>query len=626
MIEFHRYSPNTAHPAERPGSSLKRPIAALAIVGVLFGLLVWETPRFGDETELFNVFLDERFDLWVSRSPTWQSYLGIKDDYDKWDDGTPEYAAKDLELAIETLEDIKTFDYDVLDAQAKLSYLLYQDEMQAVLEGARFRDHGYQVNQMFGEQSDTPAFLINIHQVESLSDAEAYIARLNGIPKKFADIILQMRRSQQKGILPPKFVFTHVQRDIENVLSGQPFEDTGPASTLLADFRDKVATLQIDDDQKAGLIARAVQALLESVAPAYQDLKATVLEQKLLADTIDGVWKHPDGEDYYNYLLREMTTTDLTATEIHELGLSEVARIHGEMRGVMDRVGFEGDLQTFFAFMREDPQFYYDNTDEGRAAYLQKTDQLIAAMRDRLGDAFATLPKAELAVKRVEAFREKSAGKAFYQSPSPDGSRPGTYYVNLYDMNAMASYELDALAFHEAIPGHHMQIAISQELEGVFKFRRFDGGGYTAYVEGWGLYAEYLSKEMGFYQDPYADFGRLSMELWRACRLVVDTGIHHKRWTREQAIDYLKQNTPAPEAEVVKSIERYIVMPGQATAYKIGMLKILELRSAAETALGEAFDIRAFHDVILKNGALPLDVLEGQVRAWIAETQVRPDD
>ncbi|NKB43698.1 MAG: DUF885 family protein [Alphaproteobacteria bacterium] len=592
-------------------------ISVLAITVAAVALSSCDSPPTQTETERFNTFLDERFDAWVSRSPTWQSYLGIKDDYDKWDDHSPERLDENLDFARKTIADIDAFDFAALDHQAQLSYRLYKDDMENILEAERYRYYGYQVNQMFGAQSDVPAFLINIHRVDTVEDAEAYVARLNGIPQNFGYTMDFMRKGQEMGILPPKFVFAHVLRDIDNVLTGRPYDNSDEDTALLADFRKKVGELEIADDEKAGLIARAEQALLESVAPAYAALKKLVLEQQALANTDDGAWKHPDGDDYYRYQLQEITTTDLTADEIHDLGLAEVARIHDEMRGIMAQVEFEGDLQAFFTFMREDDQFFYPNTEEGRDAYLQKTDTLIADMKTRLDGAFATLPKADLLVKPVEAFREQSAGKAFYQSPSPDGTRPGTYYVNLYDMADMAVYELDALAYHEAIPGHHMQIAIAQELEGIPKFRRY--GGYTAYIEGWGLYSEYLPKEMGLYQDPYADFGRLSMELWRACRLVVDTGLHDKRWTREQAIQYLQDNTPAPEAESVKSIERYIVMPGQATAYKIGMLKILELRSEAEEALGDAFDIRAFHDVVLASGALPLDILESQVRDWIAE-------
>ena len=302
----------------------------------------------------------------------------------------------------------------------------------------------------------------------------------------------------------------------------------------------------------------------------------------------------------------------MTATQIHDLGLSEVARIHGEMKTIMAKVGFKGSLQQFFVHLRTSPQYFHKT----RAAYLAEVDAHVKAMEARLPAFFNTLPKAPLQVKAVEAFREKSAGKAFYQSPSPDGSRPGTYYVNLYDLRDMSKTELEALAYHEGIPGHHLQRAVQTELTGLPPFRRF--GGFTAYTEGWGLYTEELAKDMGFYTDPYSDFGRLGMELWRACRLVVDTGIHDKRWSREQAIQYLKDNTPNPDGDIEKAIERYIVYPGQATAYLIGKLKIMELRGRAQTALGDKFDFRTFHDVVLESGPVPLDVLERRVYNWIA--------
>ena len=317
--------------------------------------------------------------------------------------------------------------------------------------------------------------------------------------------------------------------------------------------------------------------------------------------------------------LNAMTTTNLSASEIHELGLQEMDRIHDEMRTIMKKVGFEGTLKEFFDFTRTDDQFFYPNTAEGKAAYLAEATEMIDTMRDALPSMFNTFPEAKMIVKAVEPFREKSAGKAFYSSPALDGSRPGTYYANLYNTKDMPIYQMEALAYHEGIPGHHMQIAISQELEGIPTFRKF--GRYTAYTEGWGLYSEYFPKEFGFYEDPYSDFGRLAMELWRAARLVVDTGIHDKKWTRGQAIAYLIENTPNPEGDCRKAIERYIVMPGQATAYKIGMLKILELREWAKIELGEAFDIREYHDVVLKNGAVPLEMLEELVKEWVSEKQ-----
>ena len=337
------------------------------------------------------------------------------------------------------------------------------------------------------------------------------------------------------------------------------------------------------------------------------------------ADTNDGAWKFPRGDEFFNNALNRTTTTDLTATEIHQIGKDEVARIHDEMRAIMQQVGFEGTLQEFFVHMRGNEDFIYAANDEGRQRYMDEATALIDNMKGRLDELFITKPKADLIVKAVEPFREKSAGKAFYQQPSMDGSRPGTYYANLYDMASMPTYQMEALAYHEGIPGHHMQIAIAQELEGIPKFRKF--GRYTAYSEGWGLYSELVPKEIGLYQDPYSDFGRLAMELWRACRLVVDTGIHAMKWTREQGIDYYVTNTPNAEADAIKMVERHIVMPSQATAYKIGMNKIIELREKAKAELGEKFDIRQFHDVVLANGPVPLNVLEDFVRQYIDQNK-----
>ena len=347
--------------------------------------------------------------------------------------------------------------------------------------------------------------------------------------------------------------------------------------------------------------------------------KLQVQVQAALAPDADGVWKYENGDAFYAELLRWYTTTDLTADEIHNIGLQEVERIHHEMEAIMAQVNFDGSLADFFLFIREGSQFYYPDTDEGREAYLAEAVRLIDVMREHLPEYFGILPKADLKVKRVEAFRERSSGTAFYNGPPADGSRPGIYYANLYRMSDMPKYKMEGLAYHEGVPGHHLQLSIGAELEGVPDFQKYIG--FTAYTEGWGLYTELLAKDMGFYTDPYADFGRLSMELWRACRLVVDTGIHSKRWTREEAIDYLVENTPNAVTESTKSIERYIAQPGQATAYMIGKMKILELREKARAELGEDFDIRQFHDTVLKDGAVPLSVLERKIDDMIAEAK-----
>jgi len=388
---------------------------------------------------------------------------------------------------------------------------------------------------------------------------------------------------------------------------------------LLEDFQNKLKNIELSETDSSTLLAAAKEALLKSVQPAYEKLMSFLEGQSAKATTDHGAWKFPDGGDFFNNALARTTTTDMTSDDIHELGLSEVKRIHSEMNAIKDKVAFKGTLQEFFKFMKEDKQFYYPDTKEGREEYMQTATMLIDSMKSRLDELFLRKPKADMIVKAVEPFREKSAGKAFYQAPALDGSRPGTYYANMYDIMAMPKYQMEALAYHEGIPGHHMERAMSMELENVPMFRKM--GGYTAYTEGWGLYTEFIPKEMGLYSDPYSDFGRLAMELWRACRLVVDTGIHAKKWTREEGIKYYIDNTPNAESDAVKMVERHIVMPAQATAYKVGMNKILELRSKTKTALGDQFDIREFHDVILVNGALPLNVLEDMIDEYIAKKQ-----
>jgi len=568
-------------------------------------------------SERLNVHFEAVFMRDVMDSPELQTRLGIKKDYGKWDVRSKEKSAADHALRIKDLEDLRAnFAYDTLDDAAKLSYDLFVRDLEEQIEGYKWRYHGYPVNQMFGWQSRAPSFLINFHRVTSVADAEAYISRLEGFKASADQRMEGMKRHQDQGVLPPKFVFSFVIDDARNIIQGAPFSD-GEDSALLADFKKKVADLGLEDAKiVADLIKRAENALMTSLKPAYEDLIALAKAQEAVATTDDGVWKLPNGAAYYEYRLRQMTSTDMTAAEIHQLGLDEVARIHGEMGEIMKKVNFEGNLQDFFEFTRTDKQFYYPETDEGKQAYLDGAVKLIDLMKARLDEVFISKPKADLIVKKVEAFREKSAGKAFYSRPAPDGSRPGIYYANLHDMSAMPIYQMEALAYHEGLPGHHMQLAIMQELKDIPKFRKY--GGYTAYTEGWGLYSEYLPKEMGFYADPYADFGRLAMELWRACRLVVDTGIHDQKWTREQAIAYLSENTPNPKKDVARAIERYIVMPGQATAYKIGMIKIQQLREHARAQLGDKFDIRHYHEVILRDGALPLSILEDKVNEWIA--------
>jgi uncharacterized protein (DUF885 family) len=565
-----------------------------------------------------NELFDTIFMEGVNRNPVMQTYLGIKTDYDKWQDLSEENSAKELAFAKEALLRIQVIDVDKVDKQTKLSYKLLSQKLEQQIEDYQWRHHNYPVNQMFGVHSRVPALLINQHSITDVKQAHDYIARVKNSKVLLEQLIEQLSIRAEKGIIAPKFVFGHVIRDSKNLIVGAPFDD-GADSTLYADFNKKIATLDISDTEKQALTAELTSALTTEFKAGYQALLSYLIQLEKKADNTDGAWKFPQGDKFYNNALSRTTTTDLTADEIHQIGLDEVKRIHDEMRLIMTKVGFKGNLNEFFEFMRHDPQFYYAGDDAGRQRYLTEATDLINTMKGELDQLFITKPKADLKVKKVEAFREKSAGKAFYQQPAPDGSRPGIYYANLYDMAAMPTYQMEALAYHEGIPGHHMQIALKQELEGIPKFRKF--GGYTAYSEGWGLYSEMIPKEIGFYQDPYSDFGRLAMELWRACRLVVDTGIHNKKWTRAQGLEYYVSNTPNAESDAVKMVERHVVMPSQATAYKIGMLKIVQLRAKAKQALGNKFDIREFHDVVLTNGAVPLNVLEDMVNDYIAKNR-----
>lgn len=557
---------------------------------------------------LFETYDQRQLEL----SPLSKAYRGIRgDDYGDWGDFSDAGDIAQQELLQSTAAEMRAkYSPATLPSDDALSYRLFDAMAKRSAGTFPFREYGYLFDQMNGAQSDLPAFLINIHSIADASQAEDYVERIDGLGPVLDTLIAESRERAGRGIMPPKWVYAYVISDIENLLKA------GNDNAMLEDFTGKVDKLGIAQAEKTALQSRAQTAWNQAARPAYERLLAEKKRQQAMAGTDDGVWRFPEGRAYYDALLSNYTTTDLTADQIHDIGLREIERIHEEMRGIMRQVGFEGTLQEFFEYARTDPKFYFTTRED----YLAAVQAVQAKVEPVLPRYFSTLPKAPLVVKPVEAFREQSAGKAFYQSPAPDGSRPGTYYVNLYRLEDMSRSELEALFYHEGLPGHHLQRAVQTELgDDMPAFRRF--GGVTAYTEGWGLYAEELGKDMGFYTDPYSDFGRLGMELWRAARLVVDTGIHSKRWSRERAIDYLKQNTPNPEGDIRKAIERYVVYPGQATAYMIGKLKIMEMREKARSELGAGFDIREFHDVVLKSGPVPLSILEENVNAWIAAEQ-----
>ncbi|WP_373476283.1 DUF885 family protein [Sphingorhabdus sp.] len=570
-----------------------------------------------DQNAAIMAFFEEYDAEQLARSPLSKSYRGIKDaDYGRWDDGSDEAEARSYDAERSALKEMKArFDAARLSAENQLSFRLFEKRAARSDAAFKYSDYGYVFDQMNGAQSQIPAFLINIHRIDTKSDARAYINRLYGIGPGLNEAIGQAKARAAKGIMPPKWVYPYVINDSRNVITGAPFGE-GSDAPLFADFKGKVAKLAISQTEKDLLIADAAQALNVSVKPAYEALIAEMTAQEKVAGTDDGIWRFPDGAGYYAERLANYTTTNMTPDQIHNLGLAQVARIHKEMQAVQKKMGVKGDLKTYFNYMRTEPKFYAPETAEGRAMYLAETQKAYDAITPLLPKWFGVLPQAPLVVKPVEAFREKSAGKAFYQRPAPDGSRPGTYYANLYKMSDMPLTEADALFYHEGVPGHHLQLAIQTELKDVPAFRKF--GGVTAYSEGWGLYSEKLAKDMGLYTDPARDFGRLQLELHRAIRLVVDSGLHHKRWTREQAIKYVEDNSADAPGGIVKAIERYIIFPGQATAYMVGRLKISELRDKAQKAMGSKFDVRGFHDTVLKSGPVPLDVLEEQVDGWIA--------
>ena len=574
-----------------------------------------KTEMIAQQSQSLNEWFDARYEDNLARSPMGQTYLGRKAAQDKLDDASQIARDETAALTEQWLKDMrKRFDIDRLDAQSKLSYRLFEFASEDELASHDFSQNEYVFQHMSGPHSNLPSFMINFHTISDVKDAEAYVERLVAIEEYIAQHIDRAESQVASGVVLPQFVYAKLMPAARNVITGAPFS-AQEDSPLLADFKSKLEAIDIGPVDKQQLRRRAEAALTNSVGPAYQSLIDMFARHEAIATDEDGVWKLPNGEAYYQARLKHYTTTDLTANEIHEIGLSEVARIQDEMREIMTQVEFDGTLKDFYTHLRTDPKFVYPNTDAGREAYIQEATAIIDDMKGRLDSLFITKPKADMIVKRVEPFREDTAFGAFYNQPALDGSRPGTYYINLKDVAEQPKYLAQALAYHEGIPGHHMQIAIGMELEGLPKFRTL--GGHTAYIEGWALYAEAVPKELGLYTDPYSDFGRLSMEIFRAARLVVDTGIHSKKWTREQAVKYYLDNIPNPEGDVRAEIDRYIVWPGQATAYKIGMLKIIELRKNAEDTLGEKFDIRDFHDVILANGSVPLSVLEELVDEWV---------
>ncbi len=571
-----------------------------------------------------NAWLDDRYEEALQFSPMQLTMLGRKDLYDQIDEFTEQAARDQVAWRQESVEQMREqFDYDALSNTGKESFDLWVFQAEEEARGLEFMRQDYLFGELGGPEDWFPTFLINFHKVDNEVDMRAYIERIGGVSRAMEQVLALAKLRAADGMRPPRFAYEMAIDRASKVVTGLPFNGDAD-SPLLGDAKGKIQALvtagSVDEDTAKELLAQVDQKLTGQFQPAY-----TAFIDFLKGDIVNadeqprGVSALPNGEAYYNHQLRIFTTLPMTADDVHQLGMSEVQRIKTEMAAIKDEVNFDGDMAAFFDFIRTDPQFYYSNTDEGREAYLEDTREFLAEIDGKLPDFFGTLPKADLVVKRVEAFREVDGGAQHYMSATPDGSRPGVYYVHMSDMSAYSKTDQETTAYHEGNPGHHMQVSIAQELTDVPVFRT--QADFSVYSEGWALYSEKLASEMGQFKDPYRDFGRLTAEIWRAIRLVVDTGLHAKGWTQAQAEQFFFDNSAIPHGAVRSEVRRYLTTPGQAVSYKVGMLKIQELRARAEATLGDQFDIRGFHDVVLGGGALPLPLLETRVDNWIAAQQ-----
>ncbi len=573
----------------------------------------------------FETFLEDVFQQELEASPLFKTQIGMIDDdleaYGQWDDFSDQGAIDAHQRTQRYLAEMReNFSLEALTPQEQLTYRFMEFEWQMDDRQFQVRDSQYAFSPMQDVLSSLVTFLINNHRVSSEAHADAYVSRLQGLDTVINSVIEEAERRATEGVLLPSFAYPRLLSSAQAMVTGAEFGNAEEPSALLADFNAKVDALDVTEERAEELKTAASSAMTEVFAPAVERYMASLRDMESQSDGRDGVWKLPNGEAFYASQLNLFTTRDdLSAQQIHDIGLAEVARIQDQMRTIMTEVGFDGTLAEFFEYLRTDPQFYLPNTPEGRQQYLDDSTAMIEQVMEVAPQYFDTLPEAALEVRAVEPFREATATGAFYNQPALDGSRPGYYYVNLSNMNDNPTYLMESLAYHEGAPGHHFQLALAQELEELPMLQRLTF--YSAYVEGWGLYAEQLGKDMGFFTDPYKDFGRLSYEIFRAARLVVDTGIHHLRWTRQEAIDYMMANTPMTEGDITPEVERYIVWPGQAVSYKIGMMTILELRELARQELGDDFSWGGFHDAVLTAGSLPLPLLAERVEAWIESEQ-----
>jgi uncharacterized protein (DUF885 family) len=520
---------------------------------------------------------------------------------------SPEYRAAAQAMDEEFLQRLLEIDRSQLGYQDQLSYDIFRINREQSLEGNQFPFHLQPINQFY---SITNFFVqlgsgASAHPFKTVKDYEDFLSRADDFSEIIDQIVSNMKEGMQAGITQPRILMAKLQPQIDAHVVDK-VED----SNFYAPVRNMPEDFSAEDRER--LTAAYEDKIMNTIVPAYQRISNFIGDDYLdnARETV-GLYAQPNGASWYEYMVRLRTTTNMTPEEVHQVGLNEVARIHGEMHSVMEEVGFDGDLKEFFEYMNTDPQFFFDEPEQLIQGYRDMSDH-IAGLSEKLFEIF---PKTEFEVRRVEPFREKSASGGSYQAGTPDGARPGVFYANAYDLSARPNWAMESLYLHEAIPGHHFQIMIQRENEDLPNFRRF--GGFTAFSEGWGLYAESLGKELGVYTDPYQYFGGLNAELWRSIRLVVDTGIHAKGWSRQQVLDYMYENSAVAEARAVSEAERFMAIPGQALAYKVGQLKIRAIRDDAEARLGDKFDVKAFHTEVLRDGAMPLSMLESKIDRWI---------
>lgn len=565
-----------------------------------------------DASAALAALFDEHFERSLEMNPLQATFIGDYRYNDRMANATsPEYRAADTALHKEFLGRLLEIDREQLDDQDRLSYDLFRINREQSLEGKQFPFHLVPINQFY---SLTSLFVqlgsgSSAHPFRTVKDYDDFLSRADQFAINIDQIIANMREGMREGVVQPRILMEKLVPQLESQIVDDPEQSSfyAPVSAMPAEFSEQ---------ERTRLTAAYKDKINNTIIPAYERLNNFLGDDYLSAarETV-GLSALPNGADWYAYMVRLRTTTDLTPDEIHQIGLDEVARIHAEMRGVMEDVGFEGNLKDFFDFVNTDDQFFFDEPEELIQGYRDMSAH-IGELSKKLFDIF---PKSAFEVRRVEPFREQSAAGGSYMAGTADGTRPGVFYANAYDIKARGKWAMESLFLHEAIPGHHFQIMIQRENEALPDFRRY--GGFTAFSEGWGLYAESLGKELGVYTDPYQYFGGLNAELWRSIRLVVDTGIHAKGWTRQQVLDYMYANSAVAEARAVAEAERFMAIPGQALAYKVGQLKIREIRDNAEARLGDRFDIKRFHTEVLKDGAMPLSMLEAKIDRWI-ETQL----